>query len=91
MTDTVISLRGGAFENERRAAFLQAVATSYDLYVTDHGEEPDALVYVLCGLKQPSRIAWEIQGPSMGGASSILSLAATHCLAEAAAPRRELQ
>lgn len=86
----VVSLKGGEVENERREAFMRAIATSYDLYVTDNGQDPDAVVYILCGLKQPSVIAWDIQGASMDGASSILSLAAVHCLTEAGASRQGL-
>lgn len=88
MTSTVVSLRGGAIENERRQAFLRAVAASYDLYVEAHDQEPDAIVYVLCGLTQPSRIAWDIRGGSVAGPTSILSLAAIHCQTEAASSRQ---
>lgn len=88
MTADVVSLRGGEVENERRAAFVQAVAASFDLYVERNGQEPDAVVYVLCGIKQPPQIAWDIRGDSMGGPTSILSIAAVHCQAEAAQSRQ---
>lgn len=90
MSDNVVSLKGGPLENERRAAFIQAVAASFDLYMESCGFEPDALVYVLCGLTQPSQIAWDIRGDSMGGPTSILSVAAVHCQAEAASSRQGL-
>lgn len=90
MSENVVSLKGGPIENERREAFLQAVAASFDLYVESHAQEPDAIVYVLCGVKQPSRIAWDIRGESAGGPTSILSIAAVHCLAEAGASRQGL-
>ncbi len=88
MSAKVVSLKGGEIENERRAAFMQAVAASFDLYVSDHGHEPEAIVYVLCGLKQPSHIAWDIQGDSQGGPMSIISIAAVHCMAEAQVSRQ---
>lgn len=91
MTGNVISLKGGAIENERREAFMRAVATSYDLYAESYGHDPDALVYVLCGIKQPSQIAWEIQGESQGGPLSVLAIAAVHCQAEAAQGRQGLE
>lgn len=90
MSEKVVSLKGGAIENERREAFMRAVATSYDFYVEEHGHDPDAIVYVLCGIKQPSQIAWDIQGESQGGPTSILSLAAVHCLVEAQSARQGL-
>ncbi len=83
MTADVISLKGGEIKNERRALFVQAVAATFDFYVERHGYEPDALVYVICGLKQPSIVAWDIRGESKGGGGSILSQAAVHVLAEA--------
>lgn len=88
MSASVVTLNGGPLQNESRAAFVQAVAASFDLYVERHGHEPDAIVYVLCGLKQPSTIAWDIRGDSMGGPTSVLSIAAVHCQAEAASSRQ---
>jgi hypothetical protein len=88
VTDNGVSLKGGAVENERRTAFMRAVASSYDLYLEAVGEEPDAIVYVLCGIRQQSRIAWDIHGDSAGGPTSILSLAAVHCMAEAQCARQ---
>lgn len=86
----VVTLRGGPIENERRAAFLQPVAASFDHYVEANGQEPDAVVYVMCGIKQSSQIAWDIHGDSAGGPTSILSLAAVHCMAEAQSGRQGL-
>jgi hypothetical protein len=91
MSENVVSLHGGDIANARRQAFVQAVAASFDLYVEAYGHEPDAIVYVLCGLKQPSRIAWDIHGDSMGGPTSILSIATVHCQAEAAASRQGIE
>jgi hypothetical protein len=90
VTDNVVSLKGGDVSNERREAFMRAVATSYELYVRDYGCEPDALVYILNGLTKPSLVAWDIQGESMGGATSILSFAAVHLMTEAGASRQGL-
>lgn len=90
MTGNVVSLKGGDVSNERREAFMRAIATSYEIYVRDFGCEPDALVYVLNGLTKPSLVAWDIQGDSQGGAASVLSLAAVHLLTEAGASRQGL-
>lgn len=90
MTDNVVSLKGGEIENERRAAFMRAIAASFDLYVATYGQEPDATVYVLCGLQQPSQIGWDVRGGSEKGLTSVLSLAAVHCLTEAGQTRRGL-
>lgn len=87
MSDNVISFSGAPIDSERREAFVQAVAASFDQYLTEYGYEPDAIVYVMCGLKQPSRISWDIRGDSERGATSILAVAALHCTAEAAARR----
>jgi hypothetical protein len=83
VTDNVVSLRGEGVASARRASFLQAVAESFDLYVKDHGCEPDGLVYVMAGIRQTSQIGWHIEGESEGGATSVIALAAVHCLREA--------
>jgi len=90
MSDNVVSLGGGPVESERRAAFLQSVAQSFDAYVTDYGDEPEAIVYVMAGITQASRIAWHIVGASESGVASVLSLAAVHCLTEAGMSRQGL-
>lgn len=90
MTDNVVSIHGAEISNARREAFMRAVAASFDIYVEARGEEPEALVYVLCGVKQPSQIGWDVHGESRAGVTSVLSLAATHCLSEAAPPRQEI-
>ena len=84
MSENVVALkRGTQIANARREAFLQAVSASFDHYVEKQGHEPDAVVYVLCGLKQTSSIGWHVTGDSEGGATSVLSMAAVHCLTEA--------
>lgn len=90
MSDNVVSLKGGEVSNERREAFMRAIATSYDIYVRDFGCEPDALIYILNGITKPSLVAWDIQGDSTGGPASILSLGAVHLLTEAGASRQGL-
>lgn len=91
MSENVISIKGGDVVNERREAFSRAVLLSYDRYVTENGYEPDAIVYVLNGVTKASQIAWDVQGGSMGGVVSVLSLAAIHCLAEAQASRQGIE
>lgn len=86
----VVSLNGANIENDRRAAFLRAVAASFDKYVEDQGYEPDAIVYVLAGITQQSQIAWDINGESERGVGSVLSLAAVHMTVEAGSSRQGL-
>lgn len=87
---SVVSLSGGEIVNERREAFMRSVAASYGLYLRSYGQEPEAIVYVLCGMAQPSQIAWDIRGASEVAVSSVLSLAAVHCLTEAGQARQGL-
>lgn len=88
MSENVVSIGKAAIASDRRAAFMAAVAQSFELYVAEYGFEPDAIVYTLCGLKQPSRIAWVIEGESQGGPTTILALAAVHTLTEAGSSRQ---
>ena len=90
MSDNVHKLGAGPLDSRRRDAFIQAVAQSFDLYVEVNGYEPDAIVYVLAGVRQQSRIAWHIEGESQGGPTSILSIAAVHCMTEAGRSRQGL-
>lgn len=71
----VTPIRGGQVTSDRKAEFIRNVASGYDAYVEAHGEEPDALVHVLCGLKQTARCGWMIQGASQGGSTTILAFA----------------
>lgn len=89
MTAEVIGLRGVVGENDRKALLLQAVSASFDLYVTDWGEEPDAIVYVLGELKQTCRPGWQISGASEGGATSMQSVAAMSLLRDIIAPDQD--
>ena len=83
MSENVIHISGGEIASERKARFLDSVALSFDNYVDEHGFEPEAVVYVLCGVTQPSRIAWDITADSVGGPISCIALAAVHMMAEA--------
>lgn len=71
----VVSLHGLEIEPERRKIFLAAVAQSYDIYQRNHGVEPEAIVYVLGGLKQTASVAWHLEGDSRGGPTSMLAFA----------------
>lgn len=66
----------------RRADFLQTIAESFDLYVERNGYEPDALAYVLTGIKQRSRVGWMMGGESEGAGTAVLSIAQAHLTAE---------
>lgn len=73
---TVIALNATVrIADDRKAAFLDAVAQSYERYVADFGEVPDALACVMGGLKQRARVSYEINGASRDGAISFLALA----------------
>lgn len=86
----VVRFGSADIRSDRRAAFLVAVAQTFDRYVSEFGFEPEAIVYLMNGLKQPSLVGWDIQGESQGGPASILSLGAVHLMAEAQAGRQGL-
>lgn len=75
MDANVVSLRGEPVESDRRAEFLRRVGESFDDYARRNGQEPEAVVYALCGLKQPVSASWIVTGESEGGARSVLALA----------------
>ncbi len=54
---------------------MQQAAQAYDSHVRTHGVEPDAMVNIYCGLKQPADVYWAVRGDSEGGATSVLALA----------------
>lgn len=66
-------LQDVGLRQERGQLFQHAL----DDYIDQHGESPEAVVIVLCGLKQPANLYWGIEGASRGGATSVLSLAQT--------------
>jgi hypothetical protein len=73
---TVIPIRAGSqINNDRRANFVNHVAASFDSYRIAHGQDPDALVMVLGGLKQTGEAYWIIRGDSEGGCTTMLSFA----------------
>ena len=76
MTDTnVHALNGANLDSDRRRDFLNHIFHAYDTYVQLTGLEPDALVVVMGGVKQPSRVNWLMQGESRGASTSMLALA----------------
>lgn len=72
---TVTAFPGAQISSDRRAHFLNYVAGAFDAYVKLHGEEPDAIVSVMGGLKQDARCSWTIGGASEGGATTMLAFA----------------
>ncbi|WP_395443591.1 hypothetical protein [Caulobacter sp. UC70_42] len=90
MSENVVSIGKASIVSERREAFLQAVAQTFERYVSKYGYEPDAIVYIMNGTHQPSLIGWDIQGQSQGGAVSVLALAGAHVMAEAQNGRQGL-
>jgi hypothetical protein len=88
MSDNVVKLGQAAVDSPRRTLFLQTVAAAFEEFVAAYGREPDAIVYVLNGIKQPSQVGWCIEGESGEGVTSTLALAACHLQAEAASTRQ---
>ena len=81
MTDTNVHvLNGGTLDSERRREFLNDVASAFDLYVKDFEIEPEAIVFVLGGITQPTRVAYATTGTSQSGATSMLTLASATIL-----------
>lgn len=90
MSGNVVSITGGEIENERRQAFIQAVAATFDIFVERCGVEPDAIVYVMGGVGQQSLIAWDTKGDSLKAVNHVLSHAAIHMMTEASSGYRSL-
>lgn len=88
MSAEVISLGGGPITAKRRELFARAVSEAFDLYVRDYAVEPEAVVFVLNGVKLSSQISWHVTGESEDGVVSVLALAAVHMLAEAQSGRQ---
>lgn len=73
---TVIPLRKGAdVRNDRKMNFVNHAGCCIDSYAAKRGEFPDAMVLVLCGVKQDSEAFWIVRGDSEGGGASVLALA----------------
>lgn len=72
----ILPFRGAAVHNDRKANFVNHAGSCFDSYVAKTGQEPDALVVVLGGLKQDAIPSWTVQGDSEGGATTMLALAA---------------
>lgn len=68
---------GMTVTRDRKAEFLNHLAQCFDSYTARNGYEPDASVFVLCGLKQTADCYWSIRGDSEGGGTTILALAQT--------------
>lgn len=74
----VVALRGALpLKCDRKDQFIRNVSQSFDSYVRRYGYEPDAVVTVLCGVKQNAEAFWVVRGDSEGGGTSILALAAS--------------
>lgn len=59
----------------RRALFLERLAAAFDGFAEHVGAEPEAMVMVLCGLKQDAEVSYIVQGDSEGGETSVLAYA----------------
>jgi len=84
MSENVVLLRGGGdMGRNEKQAFLDTVAMSYDDYSTDYGEAPEAIAYVLGGVKQTALGGWHITGETSDGVTSFLALSHAVLLKEA--------
>ena len=48
----VVALGKARVDDDRKRAFLDVLAAAYDDYVNGQGQVPDAIAFVLGGLKQ---------------------------------------
>lgn len=72
----VIGLRGSLpLRCDRKDQFVQNLSQSFDSYVRKYGEEPDAVVSVLGGLKQTAEAYWCVRSDSEGGGTTMLAVA----------------
>lgn len=76
MSAEVVSLHGAKVGNDRREQFLAQVATRFDLFVEAYGEEPEALIFALCGIRQNVATGWIVTGDSEGAGSAMMAYAA---------------
>jgi hypothetical protein len=67
--------RGVPVHDDRRSAFLNHVAASYDDHALKNGGTPDAMVVVFSGVRQDTEAYWVVRGDSKGAGTSILCLA----------------
>lgn len=74
----VISIRPDVeVKDDRKAAFANHVAASFESYARKYGERPDSVVVVMGGLKQSAEAYWMVLGDSSGGSTTMLCLAAS--------------
>ncbi len=90
MTDNVVSLGKAAIHSDRRDQFAQSVAEAFEAYVAKTGHEPDAVAFIMGGIKQQSVTSWDVHGESEQGVISFLSMSALHLSAAAMDGRQGL-
>jgi hypothetical protein len=73
MSAAIIPFGAPAVESDRKAEFLQHVSAAFDSYVHKTGQEPEACVHALGGIKEPVSIGWHITDPSCDGADAMLA------------------
>lgn len=72
---SVTAFPGALIGSDRKAMFLNDFAASFDRYVKDFGEEPEAFVATMGGIRQKVRVSYTTQGETEGCAGSMLALA----------------
>lgn len=71
---SVVAFPGAITDSDRKAFFLSEFAASFDKYVSDYGEEPDAFVAVMGGVRQNCRVFWSTQGETEGAPLAFIAL-----------------
>lgn len=85
---SVVALPGVVTASDRKAFLLNEFAASFDKYVADYGEEPEAFIAIMGGVKQPCRCSWTTQGDSEGMSLAVLAIGAAVLTKELVNPDR---
>lgn len=64
-----------AVRSDRKAEFVRQLSQSFDLFIERTGEEPEAVVFVLTGIKQGTQCGYLVLGESQGNATGVLAKA----------------
>lgn len=89
-TPRVVSLDGEAMSNSfHRQQLLQTVAEAYDAYKKKNPEEPDAIAFVLGGMRQTAAAGWYVGGDTVGATTTFLCLAQVTLLQEITNPNAD--
>ena len=79
----IVALGKARVDDDRKRAFLYVLAAAYDDYVNGQGQVPDAIAFVLGGLKQAGQPSYMVNGDSRGGSTTWLTFASACLMREA--------